>query len=269
VRPADVLGRIAGPLMLAGGAATEAVVIHQSATDLSWASGIVLAGSAVGAAGLALATDRRVRNAVAAAAVALLLIAPGAWAVQTLGHATSSTFPAGGPSSAATMGMGGGGGRGGMGGGGGTRPTGTPPGATATAGASAGGGMFSGDTTNLTAAVAYAKAHGGGTVAISSQSGASAAIIAGGADVAALGGFSGRESEVSARWLAAAVRDGKVRWVLTGGDSRGPSDGRTGASALMAAVAKTCTPISLGSSSSSTLYDCQGHAGALAAITST
>ena len=40
----------------------------------------------------------------------MLLLAPAAWAVQTLGHATSGTFPAGGPASA---GFGGGaGGRG-------------------------------------------------------------------------------------------------------------------------------------------------------------
>ncbi len=33
--------------------------------------------------------------------------------------------------------------------------------------------------------------------------------------MAALGGFSGRESQVSLDWLADAVESGQVRWVLT------------------------------------------------------
>ena len=63
---------------------------------------------------------------VATAAVGVLLLAPASWAVQTLGHATSSTFPAGGPTSAQTMGGGGPGGGGG-GGRGGTPPSGAAP----------------------------------------------------------------------------------------------------------------------------------------------
>jgi hypothetical protein len=142
-----------------------------------------------------------------------------------------------------------------------------------------GGGAFGGDSAALTQAVAYARRHGGGTIAVSSQSGASRTIIASGADVAAIGGFSGRESEVSVTWLADAVRAGRVRWVLTGGDGRGGrggigGDGRVGSSAVMAAVAQTCTPVSTGSASSRTtgndtatasgLYDCRGHADDLA-----
>ena len=66
------------------------------------------------------------------------------------------------------------------------------------------------------------------------------------------------------------MRAGKVRWVLTGGDSGGPSDGRTGATSIMAAVEQTCTPVSLDNQDSSAtsdnavLYDCQGRADALA-----
>ena len=79
--------------------------------------------------------------------------------------------------------------------------------------------MFGGDTQSLTAALAYAKANGGGAVAISSQSGAGTQVIDG-ADVVAIGGFSGNESEVTAAWLADAVRAGKVRWVLAGDGRR-------------------------------------------------
>jgi hypothetical protein len=71
-------------------------------------------------------------------------------------------------------------------------------------------GGFGGDTGALTEALAYAKARGGGSVAVSSQSGAAGAIVGSGADVVALGGFSGRESEVDAAWRAEAVESGKV-----------------------------------------------------------
>ena len=148
-------------------------------------------------------------------------------------------------------------------------PAGTPGGA-AGGSAQGGGGPFGGDSTALRSAVAYAKAHGGGTIAVSSQQGASTTIIDSGADVAALGGFSGRESEVSVSWLADAVRAGKIRWVLTDGSGGGFNrDGRVGSSTVMAAVAQTCTPVSTSSSTSTStsgLYDCAGRANALAAV---
>jgi hypothetical protein len=124
-------------------------------------------------------------------------------------------------------------------------------------------GGFGGDTGALTEALAYAAAHGGGAVAVSSQSGAAGAIVESGADVVALGGFSGRESEVSAAWLAEAVEAGRVRWVLTDGDGGfgGPADGRTGSRSVMAAVQATCTSVD----SVDGLYDCSGSAAALAA----
>ena len=56
--------------------------------------------------------------------------------------------------------------------------------------------MFGGDGAALTEALAYTRAHGGGTIAVSSQSGAGGQVIEG-AEVAAIGGFSGNESEVS------------------------------------------------------------------------
>ena len=126
--------------------------------------------------------------------------------------------------------------------------------------------MFGGDSQSLTQAVAYAKAHGGGTIAVSSQSGAAGQLISTGADVAAIGGFSGRESQVSVRWLADAVAQGRIRWVLTDGSGGGgmPRDGRIGASEVMAVVAKVGDPVS----SVSGLYDLQGKAEALLAAAS-
>jgi len=127
-------------------------------------------------------------------------------------------------------------------------------------GAAAGGGPFAGDTSSLSAALSYAEAHGGGTVAVSSQSGAAGSLIASGADVAAIGGFSGRESEVSVSWLADAVQDGRIRWVVT--TSGGPGrDGRVGSTTAMSAVQSACAP----AGSVDGLYDCGASASALRA----
>lgn len=206
--------------------------------------------------------------------------ASGGGAPPTGGTASGGGFPGGGapPSAGGTANGGGvpptagGGTAGGTASGGGTANGGTAPGGGGfSGGAGAGGGMFGGNA-DLTQALAYAKAHGGGTVAVASQQGAASAIIQSGADVAALGGFSGRESEVSATWLADAVRAGKVRFVLTDGTGGGRQDGRVGTSKLFAAVQATCTKVTLPSGSSSTtttsagtMYDCLGRADALAA----
>jgi hypothetical protein len=106
--------------------------------------------------------------------------------------------------------------------------------------------------------------HGGGTIAVSSQQGASTPIITSGADVAGIGGFTGRESQVTVQWLAQAVRDGQIRWVLINGTSSGlPNDTRVGSNDVMSVVAKTCKKVM--TTSSGTLYDCSGSASALAA----
>src|SRR5204863_38949 len=74
-------------------------------TSLSWWPGLPAAGGLLAAGALAVVLAPRARAAIVAAAIALLLLAPGAWAVETLGHAANGTFPAGGP---ATTGFGGG-----------------------------------------------------------------------------------------------------------------------------------------------------------------
>jgi hypothetical protein len=126
--------------------------------------------------------------------------------------------------------------------------------------------MFGRDTTSLTAALAYAKQHGGGTVAASSQSGAAGSLITSGANVAAIGGFSGRESEVSDSWLASAVQDGRIRWALTSSDrGGGMPDGRAGSTTAMAAVATSCKAVS----SVDGLYDCSHSTSALRAASLT
>jgi hypothetical protein len=295
--------RVVAPLAIAAGVVSELVVLHDNPGQLTWLGPVLVVVGTVAAAALAMQGAARLRAALAvAAALAVLLVAPAAWAVDTLGHAASGTFPAGGP---ATVGFGGGapgGGGGGFPGGRGATPGGQsfgPGGAGQGVGPGSGnhgalpggghgaapggpmggfgggaagrrGGGFGGDNASLTEALSYVRAHGGGTIAVSSQSGAAPRIIASGADVAGIGGFSGRESEISLGWLADAVRSGQIRWILvdgTGTGGRPGGDGRVGASRAMAAVAQTCRAVSYSTSSSgATLYDCQGSAGALAAL---
>jgi len=310
-------GIFAAVAVLAG-VVTELVVLHGNPGHLSWLPAVLVVLGLAAAVALVALRTRPVRAAILAAALGLLLLAPASWAVQTLGHATSGTFPAGGPASA---GFGGGPGRGGFPGGNapggasggagggqfgappngggstgsgstGSGQFGAPPAGAAgdgptgsgstgsgstgsgsagsTRGGFGGGGPFGGDSAGLSQALAYVAQHGGGTIAVSSQTGAASAIIQSGAKVAGIGGFSGRESEVDAQWLANAVRNGQIRWVLgSSNNGFGPSDGRVGSSKVMAAVEQVGRKVTITSGSSTiTLYDLSGKAGALAAIAS-
>ena len=315
--------RILAPLALAAGAVTELAVLGTLDGALSWARPLVIGATLVCAIVLALKLSIRARAAVLAVALAALLAAPATWAAQTLGHATSGTFPAGGPASAGSLGgFGGPGGPSGFGRhgrlprrlpGAGRRvsrrrrlpgrrclPAGLAAGAagracrrepvwashrpglararrlrspavrSAPAGAFGGGlgaGVFGGDSATLNAALAYAKAHGGGTIGVSSQSTAAAVIVSADANVAGFGGFSGRESSVTAAWIAIEVRDGRLRWVINDGaqDFHARGDTRTGSAKAFSIVAKTCRPVTVRPSkgSSFTMYDCKGRAAAI------
>jgi len=327
--------RVLGPLAIAAGVATELIVRSQYPGQLSWLPAVLIVVGALAALALVAFGTRSVRILAVGAALSALLLAPSVWAVDTLGYATSGTFPSGGPASALTAGGGGGfggfaghggpgrlgarnpvgpGGAGGVqlfGSGGGPSagvpagapggppgaagsggvPTGAPPGLPGGAGGSGPGGAPGGvgaggggigapipNSASLSRVLAYVKQHGGGTIAVSSQSSASQAIIDGNADVAGIGGFSGRESDVSVAWLAQEVRDGHIRWVVAerGGSQGGPhlaGDTRTGSKTAMGAVAKACTAVKLSTSTSTaagsrtssegSLYDCQGRAAAL------
>lgn len=327
--------RVLGVLAIAAGLASELAVLGDYEGELGWLVPVLIVGCIVEAVAFVLADRQRASTFALSAAVGLLLIAPAVWSIDTLGHATSGTFPSGGPADALA---------------GGGRPTaltagfqrgfrGPPgggpgrfgavqaaPGAVQAApGGSQGpstraqrpiGGGFESDPM-LTAAIAYASSHGGGTVAVASQSSAAGAIVSKGSEVAGIGGFSGRESDVSVAWLAEQVQAGRIRWVLSDGQgfggvgvagggagavgggggtglsgspgSRGGfgleggprlrGDTRTGASTAIAAAAKVCRQVKLGSSSlesgggifgdevrsTGSLYDCSGKAAALRA----
>jgi 4-amino-4-deoxy-L-arabinose transferase-like glycosyltransferase len=361
---AGVGARVLAPLVLAGGVASELAVLHQYPGQLSWLVPVLVAVCALAAVAQIAVRPRRMRLVATAAALVALLLAPSVWAFDTLGHATSGTFPEGGPANVQTRGgrmfggPGGFGARGGVRGGpalaarGGSRvgagatggvplfgnsgPSGVEAGSGSTAGSGAGpaqsgagsagalpgapptggagsagapragagaggaglpaggapggaGGFGSGSGTDAstTQALAYVKSHGGGTIAVSSQSSAATAIVASGAKIAGIGGFSGRESDVSVTWLADEVRAGSIRWVLAeqSGTQAGrgggglPGDTRAGSKAAMAAVVKACRRVAVtagsssaaassstpgGGTATSSLYDCHGRADALA-----
>ena len=265
--------RVLGPLAIGAGALSELIVLRNTTGQPGWLAPLVLIAGAAGAVGLALGQTDRIQHGALVVAMSVLMIAPVAWSFQTLGHATSGTFPAGGPETTSFGGRG----PGGMGGapragaGIGAPPGGGFPAAPGGGAALPGGGGFGGGDASLTAAAAYAAANGGGTLVTASQSGAASAIITSGDDVAGLGGFSGRESAVTVTWLSQAVQDGKIRWVLTSssGIGGGFADGRTGATTAMSAVEKACVlRSSVDASAPSGLYDCQGAGTALAALAS-
>jgi 4-amino-4-deoxy-L-arabinose transferase-like glycosyltransferase len=288
IAPDERTMRVLAPLAIAGGIVTELVVLG-TISGLSWAYPVIIAIGGASAILLTSTLGARVRAGLVAIAVAAVLAAPATWAAETLGHATSGTFPAGGPVSAEGGGPGGGfrgpgtgfgGPRGGgaagaglpgggirglfggpPGGGFGGRLGGIPGGA----GGPGGFGGFGGGSQSLNAAIGYAKAHGGGTIGVESQSTAAAAILQSNADVAGLGGFSGRESSVTVGWLATEVADGHLRWLITSGSQTGglPGDTRTGSETAFAAAAKACRRVTV--NSTTTMYDCQGRASAILA----
>ncbi len=309
-------GRVLAVAAIGAGVATELAVLHDYPGDLRSLPTVLLVAGGLAAATLAIVGAGRVRVTAMVVGLGALLIAPAVWSAQTLGYATSTTFPAGGPESLSAGGAGGAfgapggfaaafrGARGGFGpvtgAGAATAGAGFAPGPPGGgfAGGPAGGGGFGGggfggggfgggQDSGLTQALSYAAAHGGGTVAVSSQSGAAAtAILASNADVAGIGGFSGQESEVTPAWLAGEVREGRIRWVLDDGvggfggpTGVGGGDTRVGARMVLAAVAKACRAVTLPTQSASgptlggnggaggagALYDCRGRAAALQA----
>jgi 4-amino-4-deoxy-L-arabinose transferase-like glycosyltransferase len=300
-----VTARVFAPLAVAGGVVSELIVLHNNPGQFTWLPPLLVAFGFLAAVALAGVHTVRTRMAILGVALGMLMVAPASWAVQTLGHPTNGTFPAGGPVTASFGGGPGGPGGGpggpggragaGFGGGPGGLPGGPPtPGSGTGAGAPpgpglggfggppggagrgfggggrfGGGGPLGGSNAALTEVASYVKQHGGGAIGVSSQTGASSAIIKSGLKVAGIGGFSGRESEVSVKWLADAVQSGRIRWVLVdstsgiGGVGGPGSGGRVGASKVMAAVAQTCTKVK--TVSGGVLYDCSGHAAALRA----
>ena len=111
--------------------------------------------------------------------------------------------------------------------------------------------------------------HGGGAIGVESQSTAAAAILSNDADVAGLGGFSGRESTVSARgwrWRSATAGCAGSSTTGSGGFGGFGGDSRQGSRAAMAIAEQVGRKVTVTSNGTTiTMYDLQGKASAILA----
>ena len=84
--------------------------------------------------------------------------------------------------------------------------------------------------------------------------------------MAGIGGFSGKESSVSATWLEERIESGAISWIYVGGSGGGMTGGpggeagdtRTGSESAIDTVVKSCTKVEsseLGEGNG-TLYKC-------------
>jgi 4-amino-4-deoxy-L-arabinose transferase-like glycosyltransferase len=236
----------------------------------SWLQAIVLlaavfAVAALAALSIAGAFGGRLRRLVATAAVGVALLAflaaPTVWSATTFQSAVNGVFPGAGPNYASGAGGGGFALGGGFGrtGGGGFGPT--------------GGNVSPGvGSSDLQSALDYVESHGAATrfgLIVTSEQQAASAVIAG-EPVAAMGGFTGRETVLTAEYLARLIRSGEARYFLLGssGGFAGPGGSSNDA---VSTVESACRIVpssawagSTGSSQSS-LYDCSGSADAILA----
>jgi 4-amino-4-deoxy-L-arabinose transferase-like glycosyltransferase len=270
--------RLLVPLVALGLSAWLEVDLLRRTGYQPWLQWLVIAGCAVAA--VALVARRFTRVAIAVALVALLA-APAAWSATTLTAPVNGVFPGAGPDfvSGLTSRTAGGGGFGGFGrpgrsfGGpppGGFRNVGPPPGGgfRPRFGGGAGPGRFGfGDSSSISAALGYAKAHSPGTrwALIVTSEQAAAPFVIRGESVAAMGGFTGRETVLTPSYLASLVRSGEARYFLLDGTG---GFGFRQSNDAVSLVSSVCTARSFGGGSTGgTLYDCAGKAAAIAAAT--
>jgi len=269
---------------------------------LPWLQTVVIVATVAALAALAasvLVRARRGELAVAAVAIATagLLAAPAAWSATTLKSAVNGVFPGAGPDfvtgltrtatggfGAQPQGAGPQGGGGGLGappqraGGFGAPPQGaggfggSPRGARP--GNGGGNGVGTQSSADVSGALAYVESHGAAKrfgLIVSSEQEAAPYVIAG-KPVAAMGGFTGRETVLTHAFLSSLIRSGEARYFLLGGSSgAGPGGSSNAAASTIESICKA-VPSSAwaGSSGSSgaTLYDCAGKADAIASASS-
>jgi 4-amino-4-deoxy-L-arabinose transferase-like glycosyltransferase len=277
------------PLAAIGLTAWLELSLLQRSDYLSWLQPLVAVAAVVAALllialavpGLAETKRRRLVVSVAALSVAAagFLVAPAAWSESTLEAPVNGTFPGAGPDFVSGLG-GTSTGRfvfGGGPGGGSARGSFTPPAGAGQfggppTGARAGGspGGFGGGSSDIAAALKYAEAHGAASrfaLIVSSEQEASSYVVKG-ENVAAMGGFTGRETVLTSSYLSSLVRSGQARYFLLGGSGGFGPGGQSNAATSL--IESTCTAVSSSAWSSSstssggTLYDCVGKADAIA-----
>jgi 4-amino-4-deoxy-L-arabinose transferase-like glycosyltransferase len=203
------------------------------------------------------AAARRIALGAAAISLGAALLAPAAYAVDTMQTAYGGGDPHPGPGTASSQ-LGGGG----FGGG--------PTGAGGPAGLGSGGGFGGGIATGAenSALLSYLVANRGSAawiVAANSSQQAGTIELATGLPVMAMGGFTGSDPTPTLDQLKSYVTSGKLRFVLVdgaggfGGAGFGGGSSTTDRSAWILAK---CTAVNYGGSSGSgaSLYDCAGAA---------
>ena len=199
------------------------------------------------------------------AGLAAVLLGPGAYAIDTAGHAEQGAIPSSGPAVSSRFGgPGSGPPAGGRFVGGGSPPAGSTRGGFPPGGAFPAGGAA--DST----LIAFLEHHQGSAtwlVAVLSANQAAPIELATGRPVIAMGGFSGGDPAMTVARLQALVRSGQLRYVLVGGGGGPDGASQSGASQSVASqsvaswVTRHGREVSSSESGTSGLYDLAGAAG--------
>jgi 4-amino-4-deoxy-L-arabinose transferase-like glycosyltransferase len=205
------------------------------------------------------AVARRIALGAAALGLSAALLAPAAYAVETIQTAYGGGDPHPGSGAASSQFAGGLGGLGGPG----IVPGGGFPGGGLSDGGGRGGfggGLATG--AENTAMLNYLVANRGNAawiVAANSSQQAGTIEIATGLPVMAMGGFTGSDPTPTLDQLKSYVASGKLRFVLVGGLGGGGGFGGSDTTDRTSWVTSTCKVVDYGDSSSN-LYDCAGAA---------
>ncbi|WP_432574312.1 glycosyltransferase family 39 protein [Kineococcus sp. SYSU DK005] len=206
------------------------VLLGRTPGFVPWLRWVVAVLALAAAAGLLLRRPARLVAASLAAAVALSLAGPAAYAAETVTTPHTGSIPLAGPATAGGAGLPGGGARGGSGRG--AFPGGAAPGAApgAAQGGGFGGGGGGGGEQVGEELVALLRAAGTTwSAATTSTSSSAGYALASGTDVVGIGGFSGSDPAPTLERFQQLVADGQVRYFLVGGGGGG---GRGGSSEI-------------------------------------
>jgi 4-amino-4-deoxy-L-arabinose transferase-like glycosyltransferase len=248
--------------MVALAAGWASVLLARSPDWHPWVRPLVLVTGVLAVTGLLCA--HWLRRAGSAAVVSLGLVAvlagPAAYALSTAASTHTGALPSAGPAVSGGFGPGGGGAggglRGGPGGFGGGTTRAVPGGGTAPGGGRGGfgGGLMGGGTVDSALVSALRTGGAGYTWAAASVGATSAASLQLASDmpVLAIGGFNGTDDAPTLAQFQQLVRQGKIRYFVTG--TRGFGGG-TGSSAISTWVEQTYTAATVGTA---TVYDLTG-----------
>ena len=233
-------------LALVGSAGVALLLLDRTPSFVPGLGLVVLAVTAVTVPLVALrpsVTRGRVQAAAAALALAMLLAAPAAYAVDTMQTAYSGGDPSAGPQAAGIDG-----------GPGGSAAMGNPGGGPGGQGAPL-------DASTLDYLVAN-QGTAKWLVAVSDATSAGQIELSTGRAVMAMGGFTGSDNALTLEQLRAFISAGDLRFVSVGGGG-GPGDGGGGpngqgsSSDITSWVSSACTAVSV-DGSTTPLYDCAG-----------